>query len=1158
MKVLNQRSGRNNRLAAVLAAGLLGGSAYGADTLWYRTLGVEDGLSQNFVTAIAQDRDGFMWFGTAGGLNRWDGHEFGSYVPERDKESSLSDSVILALHAGRDGRLWVGTQRGLDCFDPATKSFRRYGALFHKPGSAEPLAVEGISSDQAGRTWFASFSTPLLCRLDPRSGEGTAHMIAGASNYWVAALHIDQADRLWVAMQSGGAGSPRADRLPVFVFDNASDLGDGPLPIPRNPLSLDLKGGRVVGILEDNAHRLWFGRDGGGAFRFDPQNGAVSQVDADPAHSNALADGKVRSMGVDPAGNIWFLTRSASSELSTMPDRLYRVDPETLAARRFDAKRAALLPGDEARMERLAIDRSAVLWLGSNGGGLRHADVGVGGFSLYGKGFAGSPGLNISFVRAICESRDGNLWVGTPLGLDRIDRSRGEPTYSNPSADGSLKLPHPNVQAICEDHEGNLWIGTAGGVAVLEKLSGQVRYYRHDETQPRSIADDYVLTIHKDADERLWFGTLGKGLDEFDHQTRSFRHYPDNYADPTRLPSGTVLALYTDSRQRLWIGTGAGLGKIESPSASERSLQRIAFESGALKDIGILSICESPSAPDVLWLGTQQDGLCRLDVRTEKCRFYTTQNSDLPNNTVYGVLADRRGRLWLSSNRGLACYDPERDTFRNYDSQDGLQSTEFNGRAFFKSTRGEMFFGGVKGLNSFFPDEIKDNQNPPRVCLSEVRASERGARKPDAAATVIYRRGTAHQEVEVPFRLRDIAFDFVALHFSAPQRNRCQFKLEPYDQDWHSPTAQRQARYTNLDPGRYTFRVKAISSHGVGSAGEVTFSFVVLPPFYATGWFRGLTAFGILASLAGVHRWRTHTLRRRQALLESQVAERTEELRTAFETLEKQALKLKELDAAKSKFFANISHEFRTPIMLTLTPLRDLQSGMHGPIREDARGEVEMAIRNANRLLELVDQLLMLARLDAGQLEFRPREMRLDDFLRRAAARYESLAKREKISFRCDFPDAAVRGTFDENELDQIISNLLGNAFKFTPSGGSVTLRLGVAPDGWATIQVEDTGPGIPAQDLPRIFERFYRGEQENGSLPGTGLGLAVAKECVQLHGGELSAENRPEGGTRFIVRLPLGPAASPSPPTPSGLPGEGTQPSPNVARPKGESSHEP
>ncbi|MCB1128852.1 MAG: hypothetical protein KDM81_20310, partial [Verrucomicrobiae bacterium] len=366
---------------------------------------------------------------------------------------------------------------------------------------------------------------------------------------------------------------------------------------------------------------------------------------------------------------------------------------------------------------------------------------------------------------------------------------------------------------------------------------------------------------------------------------------------------------------------------------------------------------------------------------------------------------------------------------------------------------------------------------------------DRGATRPELAATSIYRHGWPTRPVEVRYAQRDITFSFVALHYSDAARNRYEYRLDDYDQAWHGPDVQRQARYTNLDPGNYTFRVRAVSSHGVPSAGEATFAFLVLPPFYATAWFRILAAFGLCSAAFATYRLRVRGLHRRQEELEELVARRTEELQRALATVEGQAEKLKELDSAKSKFFANLSHEFRTPLMLSLGPLRDVQAGLHGSVSEKALAAIELAIRNTSRQLELVEQLLWLARFDAGRFKLQPRELRLEAWLRRAAAPYLALAEHEHLRFTLEAPDHPVLGQFDEDRLDQILGNLLGNAFKFTPAGGTVLLRLVTGPGDWAAIQVEDTGPGIPDADLPHLFERFFRGEPSAGQRPGTGLG---------------------------------------------------------------------
>jgi len=284
------------------------------------------------------------------------------------------------------------------------------------------------------------------------------------------------------------------------------------------------------------------------------------------------------------------------------------------------------------------------------------------------------------------------------------------------------------------------------------------------------------------------------------------------------------------------------------------------------------------------------------------------------------------------------------------------------------------------------------------VLVTEVRVRDHRGKDEEGASRLIYRHGMPRTEVAFRPWQREATFDFVAIHYSDAVNNRYQYRLDSYDDNWRGPVAERRVRYTNLDPGSYTFRVKARSSHGVSSVEEAMFTFVVQPPFHATAWFRGLAALAVLSVTAGAYRWRVRHLHRRRQILETEVARRTEELQRTLATVEEQARKLRELDSAKSKFFANISHEFRTPLTLALGPLRDVQGGLHGPLSPEARREIELAIRNTNRQLELVDQLLMLARLDAGQLELRAHILRLDEFVRLAAAPYESLAKRRRRS----------------------------------------------------------------------------------------------------------------------------------------------------------------
>ncbi|MCU0254329.1 MAG: ATP-binding protein, partial [Acidobacteria bacterium] len=1101
-------------VAFLLVVGGLGGALQIG-----KALGSEEGLSQHFVTAIAQDRDGFLWFGTVGGLNRWNGYEFESFFYDADDSASLSSSVILALHPDARGGLWVGTLEGLDRFDPETHAFRRYGPLFRPAPDRPPPRAEEIATDARGRVWFTAFEEGRIHRLDPATDQVRSFDLALSSAEIVTALRIDGADRLWVATQpAGDEPSSAAGRFRVRVFDRSSEIGEGELPAPRFPFSLDERGGKIRAIVEDWARRLWFAQ-GGTLVRHDPATGQTATLADTRPGADELAGSVVRDLAVGPSGEIWALILPDPRDGDRIAPSLLRVEPDTLAARRVAMRERIARPGSDASVDRVAVDRSGVLWLGTNGGGVRHADVSSGGFSLFPGRLGESPGLSSSFVRAIWPGRDGAIWVGTPRGLDRIERAGDEVSYRRIVLNRTAGQGEPSIQALREDRDGSLWIGTPRGLVLLRPESAVTRTYGHDDDNPRSLTDDWVQVLHGGSQGRIWVGTL-RGLSDFDPASGVARNYRADPEDPASLPSGEINALHTDAAGTLWVGTAAGLARIAVEPDGTRRVERIASGDDALGRATVLSLGETAAAPGILWVGTEERGLCRLSLADGSVRCFSRRNSALPDNTVYAVLADRRGQLWLSTKRGLVRYDPVTGAFRTFGPERGLQSSEFNARAYALSPDGEMLFGGIGGLTAFQPERVSDNPFPPAILVTGVRAQDRDATPPALATAQVYRLGLPQRPVALEYGRRDLTFEFVGLHYGDPANNRYLYRLDRYDADWQGPVTERSVRYTNLAPGSYTFRVKALSSHGVPSAEEAVFGFVIRPPFYATWWFRTLAGLGLLLGLAGAYGLRVRQLRRRQEELAGQVARRTEELREALATLEQQTRKLKELDAAKSHFFANISHEFRTPLTLTLGPLRDVRDGRHGPISAEAQSEIELAIRSASQQLELIDQLLALARLDAGQMEFRPRPLRLDECVRLAAAPFEALARRRGTRFDLELPARAVHGNFDEEKLERIVGNLLGNALKFTPPGGSVRLRLSSGPDGWAQLEVEDTGPGIPAQDLPHVFERFYRGERAGDEVPGTGIGLALVREFVHLHGGEACAENRPGGGARFTLRL--------------------------------------
>ncbi|MBA2556423.1 MAG: response regulator, partial [Chloroflexi bacterium] len=557
-------------------------------------------------------------------------------------------------------------------------------------------------------------------------------------------------------------------------------------------------------------------------------------------------------------------------------------------------------------------------------------------------------------------------------------------------------------------------------------------------------------------DGHLWFGSL-QGLVRFDPRTATFRHYRNDPGDSTSLGHDAVRALLRD-----------------------------------------------PLQPDrILWVGTVGGGLNRLDIEGGTFARYTTAQG-LPNNVVYGVLPDDAGHLWLSTNGGLARFDPRTGEVRSF--ADGLQSNEFNSGAAFRSASGELFFGGIYGFNHFRPEDIRDNPYRPAVVITGLRRLNRREAVGDTGS-ILERSIVETTSLRIPARDNVLIFEFAALDYSAPAKNRYAYRMVGFNDTWIDAGDARTATYTNLPPGSYTFQVRGSNNDGVWNETGASLVLRILPPWWRTPWAYGLYLLLATGLILGGRRYENNRIR---------LGERAEQEHA-------QAERLRELDRARSRFFANVSHEFRTPLTLTLGPLDDLQAGFHGPLAPAMAEQVDLARRNAGRVLELIDQLLEVARLEVGSTPLRARRLDLGTFVARLGEAFRPLAERRSIALILELPEEPLTVFADPVHLERVLANLLSNAFKFTQTGGTVRLTL-EAEAPVARISVRDDGPGITLADLPHIFERFYRGSESAARhQPGTGIGLALAQELVALHGGTLEVESEEGAGSTFTVSLRLG-----------------------------------
>jgi signal transduction histidine kinase/ligand-binding sensor domain-containing protein/DNA-binding response OmpR family regulator len=1049
----------------------------------FRHLTIADGLSQNAVQAILQDRRGFMWFGTKDGLNRYDGYQFVVFRHDPFDSTSISDSDITALLEDRTGRLWVGTRGGgLNRFDRASERFQRYP-------TGPTRQVTSIAED-SGAIWIGTDGEGLF-RLTSPDGPGTFQRLVhdsldsrSLSHDHLNAVLVDRRGEVWVATESG--------------LDRLQRGGSGPTAFTRYSTGAARSNGLIdreaSALYEDSRGRLWVGSLPGVSV-FDSARTRISHF-YHRYRSYRYGWGEATELVEDRAGHMWIATAS----------ELMRLDPSTGTWRYF--RHDPLDPQGINSNLPIALyrDRSDILWIGTNGYGLNLHDPKANRFGLFRRPgpFPGQrPSRQAGFsVYTLFEDAAGTIWIDAGL-LYRWNRSTGAFTSFETSSDRPDDFGNTGVWAIIEGPTGVLWLATYRGLYRYDLATGRSRQYLHRPGDAGGLPEQVTFDVYRDRDGTLWVVTENYLSRLDDASTGRFTSFL--YKERRTTGQWVFPSTVQDPAGFLWLGSNEGLARFDPATGSFQRYRSDPRRPASLSHDAIRTILLDPKEPRrFLWIGTAGGGLNRFDRETESFTHFTEEDG-LPNNVVYGVLADGNGRLWLSTNHGLSRFDPETRQFRNYDANDGLQSNEFNSGAAFRSRTGELFFGGIYGFNYFRPEEIGDNPHLPEVVITGFRRGNRFETVRDSG-TALERSITETDTLRLSYQDDVIGFEFAGLEYSAPAKNRYAYRLVGFNDEWIESGAVRSATYTNLPPGRYTFEVRGSNNDGVWSETGASVRILITPPWWQTWWAYALYAALIFWALYSARQYELNRLR-----LES---------RLAIEQVE--AEQLRQLDRARSRLFANVSHEFRTPLTLTLGPLDDLRAGLHGPLTPAMADQVELARRNAGRVLELINEILELARVEAGRTPLRARRLDLGGFVAGVARTFAPLAERKAIVFDVVPPVEPITVYADPGHLEKVVSNLLSNAFKFTPGNGTVRVTVG-SDAATARITVRDSGPGIPAEELARVFDRFHRVEATAANQPGTGIGLALARELAGLHGGSITVESEVGLGSTFVVTLPLG-----------------------------------
>ena len=1057
--------------------------------LRFEHLSVERGLSQSVVKSIVQDSRGYLWFGTKDGLNRYNGYDLVIYRHNPAEASSLSDNAVECMYADRKGNLWIGTSKGgINKYDYKTEKFSCLSNYINNTDNILSNRINSICEDKNGHLWIGTDKG--LNEFNPvnnkyRTFRHEPKNKNSLNNNYIKKIFIDSENIVWVATIAG-----------LCRFDSKREKFINYFP-------------GVVTIYEDREGILWLGTLSNGLIRFNKRNNEVRYFRNNPADPNSISNNNIRYILEDSNGDIWVGTLEGLNKFNRKTNQHTGQAGSFIRYYHKEEDYNSLSSNEHYSV---CEDREGNLWLGTFGGGVNKLNLNQEAFIHY-KHYPNIPGsLSDNYVSSISMDKQGNLWIGTDIGgLNKLDKRTGKFINYIHNPAGKNSLSNNTILAISTGHSEKVWVGTYfGGLNEYDlKTNKFFHFCVNTAGDPHCLNSDVVTSILEDGDSVLWIGT-DKGLNKLIIKRKVFTHYTHDPATSNSISDNNIQCLQLDRSGILWIGTSTGgVNKLDPKTGIITHYKYNQSSANSICSNNIIAVYEDNSNPvnsavtsgEVIWIGTD-NGLSMFDKAKGLFKHYTKEDG-LPNNYIHDIIADNSGCLWLSTNNGLSKFNPKTGVFKNYSIKDGLQGNEFNHNACYKDKNGTLYFGGMNGFNVFQPDNINNNFYEPPVILTSFKKFNQEVKFDKPFSEL--------KEVELSYKDYDISFEFASLSFTQPWKNQYTYMLEGFDKDWVYCGTRRFATYINLDPGTYTFKVKATNNDGIWSKNEASLRVIIDPPWWKTGWAYALYILLIASGMFTIRKFQNNRA----------------ELRHELKMREFEAKKLQELEVLKSRFFANLSHEFRTPLMLIKGPVEQLLKNQTKQKEgQNGTGQLQMIQRNTEKLQELIDQLLELSQLEAASIPLNAKQENIIALLRGIVSAFESLASQKNIKLIYDGTEETIAGSalIDRDKFEKIINNLLSNAFKFTGEGGIVSVLVDLdKTKRQAEIKITDTGIGIPEDQLGKIFNRFYQvDDSSRRAFGGSGIGLALVKELVDLHKWKIDIKSELGKGTEFSLIIPM------------------------------------
>lgn len=1035
----------------------------------FERIDMTSGLTNNTALCLLEDYDGYIWIGTRDGLNRYNGQNVETFKHIYGDSTSLINNQVNCLWQSNDREIWVGTANGLSKYEVQTRQFKSY---IFQVDSVEFSTnhVRSIFEVEEGKFWIGT--THGLFQFDAKSESykllPVEEELSAEANR-IRKIFRDSRRQIWIGTNAG------LFRYANHRFENAK------LPVAKN----DDQAVVVREIVEDADGLLWMGTENHGIFMVDVADGRATVKRSLTTQNSALTSNTIRSIFFENDTNVWIGTFEGIN--------IYNRNTGGFLLHSTDTKKTGSISHTSVRA--IIADAAGGIWVATYLGGVNYYNPKKNLFK-HDVWFTNRNTFLNSNIASVLVEDDDDLWIGTEGGGVYLSNDRGATITRRINTQNS-ELPHNSVKAL-QIGDGKLWIGTLSGLSACNLKTLQVENFVFEPNQPNSLLPGHVTTLFFENDERLWVGTLGGGVQCYNHKTKKFTNIPE-------LAGKMLTCSYFDSDKNLWLGTETGVFVYDTQNKclldSPRDMPNWQNDFGY-----VTSIVEDTQ--NNVWICTRGKGLFLL--HNKQLHWFNTSNG-LPDNSVNSLLESMPNTYWIASNKGLSKIDlvyhdnaELQIVTHSYSSTQGLQGLQFSPQCALKSNSGMLMFGGINGLNKFYPGDIKETGFQPRLVFENLLLNYKVV-QPGRPESPLLKRLNDTEEIRLKYTQRNFSLSFMGINFINPDNNIYRYKVEDINDSWIEIGASKSINFTYFPVGTHQIKVQATTDPGHWGNDYRTLNLTVLPPWWKTWW-----AFGIYFTVLILLLALFFLLSQRWAELKNQLA--MQQFQSEKET---------ELHQLKLKFYTDVSHELRTPLTLILAPLENLISKTEIPSR--FRNQLIQIQRSGFRLMQLVNQILDLRKLETGHENLQVAQGNIIRFFTEISLAFKEVAQSKEINFEFMPHKEECVLWYDRDKLEIMINNLLSNAFKFTARRGQVKLTLSECKgqdlpeslDGmnkrnnYLQINVVDNGEGINPEDLKNIYKRFYSKRSDTNTLaPNAGVGLELTKRMVELHKGGISVSS--------------------------------------------------